>query len=262
MTNLTNNQNERKHIQQFLDHIFYFNCLLFKSLQITRTIGDSVILLNSRFDEVHFGKFASFYLRREYYFDVHPPFGKLVFALAGYFIGYDGSFSFDKIGLDYIEQGVPYIALRMVSVLSGTLIVPLCYLILKERHFSHQSTLFGTSLVLLDTALVTQTRFILLDGLLLLFIVLACYSWTKFERASSFKLFNKESCFWLALCGVSMTLATGVKMVGLLTVLLIGVLTIRRFWEMIDKAKNVPSVLEDNFRKLLEANLCTAHYFL
>ena len=35
------------------------------------------------FDEVYFGSFTSSYVARQYFFDIHPPLGKLVLAFAG-----------------------------------------------------------------------------------------------------------------------------------------------------------------------------------
>eukprot|EP00731_Ephydatia_muelleri_P024850 Em0016g1121a len=87
------------------------------------------------FDEVHFGKFASYYLNGQFFFDVHPPLGKLLFALIGYLCGYDGSFLFPNIGVDF-PPNVPYVMMRALSALAGSLLVPCVYQIMIEMGFS------------------------------------------------------------------------------------------------------------------------------
>ncbi|KAJ8968137.1 hypothetical protein NQ317_007863 [Molorchus minor] len=49
-------------------------------------------------DETHFGKMGSWYINRTFFFDVHPPLGKMLIGLSGYLTGYDGTFPFDKPG--------------------------------------------------------------------------------------------------------------------------------------------------------------------
>ena len=100
------------------------------------------------FDEVHFGKFASYYLRREYYFDVHPPLAKMLFGLAGWFVGYDGHFDFENIGDSYTENHVPYVGLRALPAILGSLTVPIVYAIMKETGHSTIIAAFSAILIL------------------------------------------------------------------------------------------------------------------
>jgi hypothetical protein len=109
------------------------------------------------FDEVHFGKFAAYYITREYYFDVHPPFAKLLFGLAGWFVGFDGKFHFENIGDSYTEHHVPFVGMRALPAILGSLTIPLIYAIMKESGYSTVIAAFSASLVLFGALL--QLRF-------------------------------------------------------------------------------------------------------
>lgn len=100
------------------------------------------------FDEVHFGKFASYYITRQYYFDVHPPFAKLLFGLAGWFVGFDGQFTFDTIGDSYTNNHVPYVGMRALPAILGSLTVPVVYAIMKESGYSTVIAAFSAAIIL------------------------------------------------------------------------------------------------------------------
>ena len=110
------------------------------------------------FDELNFGRFAANYLRRIFYFDVHPPLGKmLIAAAASYGVssyrrnndvsetesseeGFD--FAFDTIGAE-IPASVPLWHLRFVPALCGSLLAPLSYHLLLEIGCSSWTATFG-----------------------------------------------------------------------------------------------------------------------
>jgi len=83
------------------------------------------------FDEVHFGGFASKYIKGRFFMDVHPPLAKMLIALTGWLAGFNGDFDFKEIGKDYLEPGVPYVAMRMFPAVCGILLAPLMFLTLK-----------------------------------------------------------------------------------------------------------------------------------
>jgi len=118
------------------------------------------------FDEVHFGKFISAYYTHEYYFDIHPPLGKLIIAGFGKLFDFKPEFSFAEIGEKFPDN--KYMALRFLPSLAGTLLPLVIYLLALELGFSRLAALIGGLLIIFENALLVQSRYILLDAFLLL----------------------------------------------------------------------------------------------
>ena len=97
---------------------------------------------------MHYGRYASLYLKRTFFFDSNPPLGKLLIALAGYMAGFDGEFSFEKIGFPY-EAEVPVWSLRAVPAMCGAMLTPTVYLILCEIGLSKWAGAMAGIMVLL-----------------------------------------------------------------------------------------------------------------
>ncbi|CAO3677697.1 unnamed protein product [Umbelopsis ramanniana] len=185
------------------------------------------------FDEVHFGKFLGHYLKRAYFFDVHPPLAKLTLTAAGKLIGYDGHFDFASIGDNYIENRVPHVFLRAVPATFGALCVPIVYLIMKDSGYNYLTCLFTTTMYLFDNALIGQSRLILLDSQLIFYMLCTIYSYVRFSKARH-QEFSAEWYTWLLATGVSMAMTLSVKMVGLFIVAAVGLATIFDLWSLMD----------------------------
>lgn len=182
------------------------------------------------FDEVYYGQFVSLYMKRVFFVDDSgPPLGHMMLALGAYLGGFDGNFMWNRIGADYPPSVCVY-ALRLLPAVCGALVVPLVYLLTLEMNFSHLSALGAALLLLLENSLIVQSRFMLLESILIFFVLLAFFSYMRFHNA------YRSSCFsycWLLLSGVSCAAAVGVKYMGVFSyLLLLGVASLHT-WNLI-----------------------------
>ncbi|CAI2176276.1 8797_t:CDS:10, partial [Funneliformis geosporum] len=180
-------------------HPLFFTVLSFWTRFYLISLSDIVL-----WDEAHFGKFASHYLKQEFYFDVHPPLGKMIVALAGLLVGYDGSFDFAS-GSKYPEN-LNYVLMRIFLASFGAWMVPLAYFTAIELDFSQHAVILVALMVLLG------------------------------------KSFSIDWWLWLALTGISIGCVTSVKWVGLFVTALVGLYTIEDLWDKFGDL-NMPKLL-------------------
>lgn len=178
-------------------------------------------------------QFASYYLQRTYFFDVHPPFGKLLFALMGWLVGYDGHFLFENIGDSYIENKVPYVALRAMPTTLGALTVPVVFQIMWESGYSLPACVLSAGLVLFDNAHIAEDRLILMDSTLVLSMALSVLCYVRFYKLRH-DPFGRKWWKWLLLTGVSLSCVISTKYVGVFTFVTIGAAVAVDLWNLLD----------------------------
>ena len=159
------------------------------------------------FDEVHFGKFVSGYYTGEYYFDIHPPLGKLIIAGFAKIVDFEPQYNFTEIGKEFPDN--KYLALRLLPAIAGTLLPLIIFLLILELGLSRMAAFAGALLIVFDNALLTQSRLILLDSFLLLFGFVSLLFYFKYTKHKT------QSNKYLILTVVFSSLAVSIKWTGL-----------------------------------------------
>lgn len=127
------------------------------------------------FDELHYKHFAGHYLNGTHYYDVHPPLGKLLYAAVARLLDVPASV---MLGPD------PVVGLRVLPAVFGTLMVPLAYLILRQLGAVRRVATLAAFAVLCENALIADSRFALLEPLLIGFGLIAISLYLAARRSS------------------------------------------------------------------------------
>ena len=88
-------------------------------------------------------------------------------------------------------------------------------------------------MILCDTALLTISRFILLDSMLLYFTAQTTFCLCVFRNYQRTQPLSFDWGLWLVFTGISLGLVASVKWVGFFAVALVGLHTITDLWDML-----------------------------
>lgn len=171
--------------------------------------------------------------------------------MAAHFAGYDGKFKFDKIGSQY-PPSLPILALRFIPAFFGSLIIPTSYHVMLEIGLTQWTSLLAALLFLFDNALLIQSRFVLMESILIFFSLLGILCLLKFQKYSD-RPFNIFGYIWLILAVGSLTCALCIKYAGFYSCCLGIAIFFRYFWKLLSNSKSSDLAL---FIRILTQGVC------
>ncbi|CCF59151.1 hypothetical protein KAFR_0G01180 [Kazachstania africana CBS 2517] len=179
-------------------------------------------------DEAHFGKFGSYYLKHEFYHDVHPPLGKMLIGLSEWLAGFDGDFGFDS-NKRYPSE-VNFKFMRQFNATFGALCVPVAFFTAKWMDFDYYTIYLISLMVTLEHSYIALSKFILLDSMLLFFTMTTFACMCKLYSLRN-KCLTRQWSMWMSLTGLSIGCVCSVKWVGLFVTLVVGLYTVMELFQ-------------------------------
>lgn len=151
------------------------------------------------FDEYYFTAFVQHYFAGTYYFDIHPPFGKLLIAAFSYVFRFVPEYEFTRIGAAYPDNG--YILLRVLPNLFGALLPLVIFFLARSLRGSVLAASFAGLAIVFENAVLTQSHFILLDSTLWFFgfLGLALFFWHRNFSKGPYHLLGAGACLALSI---------------------------------------------------------------
>lgn len=170
------------------------------------------------FDEVHFGGFVEGYHTGHYFFDIHPPLGKLSLLWLGYLFGYDPSACEYKNISDVYPPGCKFYILRRIAATFGCMLAPLTFSIARKLGVSTSAAFLAGCFAAFDMMNVLESRHILVDSQLMFYCALSLWLGLKwFKRCNEGPMSVSTRNWWCLALGVSCSCALSIKWTTLAT---------------------------------------------
>lgn len=184
------------------------------------------------FDEVFYGNFASQYWQGLYFFDLHPPFVKLLFAFIGKIFGLDSYIvDWTSIGNSLPEN---LVNLRLIPMIAGIILPVIIYAICRRFDFSKTSSFFVSMMIVFENSLIVQSRFILPDIILHTFGFASILAYQEYTK----RLGLGKNSWFFGLSTVCAAIALSIKWTGLTYLFIIVVLELIRQFIDFENFKN------------------------
>ncbi|OHT15989.1 Dolichyl-phosphate-mannose-protein mannosyltransferase [Tritrichomonas foetus] len=160
------------------------------------------------FDEVHFGNFTNWYIKKEFFFDIHPPLGKMIMAAIADLTQYKGDIDYgSKFGQSYHHNELFFVSQRITPAIFSAMTSPLIYAACRCLSFSTLSSFCAGIILTSDISLIVEGKFILSDGVLHFFVALHIFTLCLF--------LSKSTLFRTLICGFTLGCAAACKYTAL-----------------------------------------------